>query len=400
VDANYIAKLEHGRIRWPNPLYREALRAILDVGSDGDLGFCPPHGVTASIGVGDVEPARDGWRERGRRPALELSAGRDGQVVAPSTLLEVSTPTAVPARIGRTEIDQIWTAGRVFAGWDNAFGGGLVREAPMAQLRWSAGMLDAACPLAVRSDLYSAVGYLAHTCGFMAFDDYAYDDARRVFRFGLACAEEANDWHLRARLLGSAARLEVWVGRPDDGLTLVQQALVRSDRLTATELAMLYCLEARTLADMQRTAETLEAVGRADERFADRDPDEDPPWMSYYDAAQHAGDIGAALLDLAALDRNLAGDAAVRLTLAVNERPPELVRSRVLSHVNLVKLTLVTGDPAEAAAVGNAVLDEAQTLRSRRVADGLRELSRLAAEHRGQGDLDDLRERIASAVAA
>jgi hypothetical protein len=43
----------------------------------------------------------------------------------------------------------------------------------------------------------AVVGALSGVCGFMAFDAYAHDDARRMFTSGLACAEESGDWHLR-----------------------------------------------------------------------------------------------------------------------------------------------------------------------------------------------------------
>ncbi|MGH4026170.1 MAG: hypothetical protein ACRDRV_16470 [Pseudonocardiaceae bacterium] len=146
--------------------------------------------------------------------------------------------------MGRTEIEQVRTAAQVFAGWDHIYGGGLAREAVLAQLRWSAGLLEETCPAKLRRELLSAVGYLAHTCGFMAFDAYAHDDARRAFRFALACAEKAGDWHLRAKILSSMSRQAIWVGHPDEGVTLAEHALVRADRLTATERAMLHTAHA------------------------------------------------------------------------------------------------------------------------------------------------------------
>jgi hypothetical protein len=45
------------------------------------------------------------------------------------------------------------------------------------------------------------LGYLSGVCGFVAFDAYVHDDARRMFAFGLSCAEQAGDWHLRAKLI-------------------------------------------------------------------------------------------------------------------------------------------------------------------------------------------------------
>lgn len=48
VDRKYIARLEEGRIRWPNVRYREALRAVLGVRRDQDLGFVSSNAVQAA----------------------------------------------------------------------------------------------------------------------------------------------------------------------------------------------------------------------------------------------------------------------------------------------------------------------------------------------------------------
>jgi hypothetical protein len=39
IDAGHIGKFERGRHRWPQQIYRDALRIVLNVGSDADLGF-------------------------------------------------------------------------------------------------------------------------------------------------------------------------------------------------------------------------------------------------------------------------------------------------------------------------------------------------------------------------
>ena len=56
------------------------------------------------------------------------------------------------------------------------------------------------------------VGSFAETAGFMAVDDFAHEDARRIFRLALSCAEEAGDWHLRAQVLCSMAYQESLCG--------------------------------------------------------------------------------------------------------------------------------------------------------------------------------------------
>jgi hypothetical protein len=389
LDANYIGKLERGVIRWPSARYREALRSILGVSSDAALGLSNQR--RAVVKVADVD----------RQQFLRTAALGVGAVaLAPvAALLDGSEPTPIPAHVGATEIGQIRTAARVFASWDHTYGGGLAREAVLAQLRWSAGLLDADCPARLRGQLLSAVGYLAHTCGFMAFDAYAHTDARGTFRFALACAEEAADWHLRAKVLSSMARHSVWIGHPDEGLTLTEHALVRSDRLTATERAMLHTAHARALAKMNRVRDTLIAVGTADDHFAQANPADDPPWMAYYDAAQHQGDTGHALFDLAVRGRSTS-EATTRLAAAVAGHTDEFARSRVFSQTKLASLTMATGDPTEAASIGNTALDAAGTIRSRRNADDLRELARYAARHPKVGDAVALRHRVTDLVLA
>ncbi len=389
LDANYIGKLERGVIRWPTDDYREALRSILGVSSDAALGFTNKRRVV--VEVVDVD----------RKKFLRTAALGVGAVaLAPvAAMLQGAEPTPIPARVGATEIGQIRTAARVFAGWDHSYGGGLAREAVLAQLQWSAGLLDATCPARLRGQLYSAVGYLAHTCGFNSFDAYAHTDARNTFRFAFACAEEADDWHLRAKVLSSMARHEIWTGHPDDGLTLTEHALVRADRLTATERAMLHTAHARALAKMNRVRETLIAVGTADDQFARANPTNDPPWMVYYDAAQHHGDTGHALFDLAIRGR-AAGEAGTRLAAAVAGHTNAFARSRAISQTKLASLMMATGDPLEAVTIGTAALEAAGAIRSRRAAEDLRELARHAGRHSTVREAIALRRRITDLVLA
>ncbi|MGW7531705.1 XRE family transcriptional regulator [Amycolatopsis sp. NPDC054798] len=389
TDANYIGKLERGVIRWPSALYREALRAVLGASTDAALGFTNRR--RAVVKLADVD----------RKQFLRsVGLGVGALTLAPvAARLQGSEPTPVPARVGTAEIGQIATAAKVFAGWDHTYGGGLAREAVQAQLHWSAGLLDASCDEALRGPLRSAIGYLAHTCGFMAFDAYAHDDATHAFQFGLACAEEAGDWHLRAKILSSMARHAIWIGKPDEGLTWIEHALVRADRLTATERAMLHTAHARALAKMRRTRDALAAVGRADDEFAHATPANDPPWMAYYDHAQHVGDTGHALFDLA-IHGHRPLDATARLSDAVTGHTDAYARSRAISQTKLATLTMATGDPAEAAVIGQAALDAAGTVRSRRAADDLRELSRYAHRHSRTPEVAALRQRIHTVVAA
>lgn len=248
--------------------------------------------------------------------------------------------------------------------------------------------------------MMSAVGYLGHTCAFTAFDAYAHEDARRIFRFALGWAEHAGDWQLRAKVLSSMARQATWTARPDEGLTLTEHALVRADHLTATQRAMLHTARARAMAKMQRVGDTLIAIGAADDHFSHSSPDNDPSFMAYYDAAQHAGDTGHALFDLATMLGRSQAEAHDRLAAAVAGHTSHYARSRAISQIKLASLTMATGDLVEAANIGTAALNNAGAIRSRRAADDLRELNLYAARYSDVGDVLALRQRITTAVLA
>jgi len=232
----------------------------------------------------------------------------------------------------------------------------------------------------------------------MAFDAYAHEDARRMFSLTLACAEEADNWHLRAKALSSMARQAIWRGDPDTGLTLTEFALIRSDRLTPTERAMLLSAQSRALAKLGRAQDTLTAVGRADDEFAHTSPANDPDWMGYYDHAQHMGDTGHSLFDLAVRNPAHSREAAQRLGDAVKGHRAAFNRSRTISQTKLASLLMLTGDPQEAAAIGTSAVKVFGTIHSRRATDDMHELASLARPHERQSDVVTLREMIRHTV--
>jgi predicted negative regulator of RcsB-dependent stress response len=155
---------------------------------------------------------------------------------------------------------------------------------------------------------------------------------------------------------------------------------------------VLHTGQARSLAKMRRVRETLIAVGTADDHYAHSTPANEP-FMAYYTAARHAELTGLALADLAISGRDHS-EATNRLTEAVTGLTE--AHARAISQTKLACLTMATGDPAEAAALGTAALDAVSALRSRRVTEGLRELSRHTAAHQHINEVAHLRQRIST----
>ncbi|MGW0773905.1 phosphotransferase [Streptomyces sp. NPDC002835] len=259
--------------------------------------------------------------------------------IAPIDLVHLVTPTApweIPTQIRPREIGQLKSLADVIHRQDNEYGGGgAVRELARGAIMWGASLLPVPCPEALRPELLASVARLGIVVGASQFDAYAHDDARVSFRLAAECAEEAGEWHLRAKTYSFMARHEIWVGDPDTGLTHAEKGLVRSDRLTATERAMLHTALARAFGKMRDVANTLRAVGEADVAFEQSDPAQDPPWMAYYDYAQHHGDTAHALFDLAVHADQDPGQAARRFEIAAKGHGNAFARSRAISETKL-----------------------------------------------------------------
>jgi hypothetical protein len=391
LDANYIGKLEQGTIRWMrDPERRAAFRALLGAATDAELGFRRPRRSRTT--VDDVD------RQQFLRVGLGITAAAAAGKSTIAELVTQTQPTPIPSFVGMTHVADVRRTAKAFEDWDAHYGGGLVREAATAQLCHCARLLNARCSETVRSAMLSAVGYFGHVTAFMALDTHAHEDARRLFGFAQSCAEESEDWQLRAKVLNSLASHAICRQEPDDALTFTELALVRADRLSATERAMLHTVRAHGLGMLGRAHEAMRAVDVADREFSYNRSIKCPPWMASYDLAHHHGETGRALWQTAR-HGHFADEARDRLQSALDGYRTSAMRARTRSQVKQASLIMATGDPAEATALGMRGLEAAGTLRSRRTLDDLRELRRFAEPHAHRSDVAELRHRIGAVVA-
>lgn len=295
----------------------------------------------------------------------------DGVEIAPGEFVErtvVDAPT--PGHVGGTDVEIVRSVTRSLAGSENTLGGEVVAQAGLGQLRWGARLLGASASPGVRQRLFEAVGNLAGVVGFSAFDAGEFTAATRCFRFALSCADDGESWPLRACTLADIARVHAEVGDIDAALSAIEFAEVRMDRLPDTARAMLCVMHARYLALAGRHRDALREVDAADDWLVGRDSSGDPPWLCYYDQAEHDGSVGRALMPVA-VAAGRPGLSRSRLESAVRLQGTEYPRSRVFSRVRLARLLMASGDPDEAAGIGSEALADARALRSRRVTEEL-----------------------------
>ncbi|WP_413116276.1 helix-turn-helix domain-containing protein [Streptomyces sp. CY1] len=316
-------------------------------------------------------------------------------------LIRESVHAQLPDVVRPDDLEQVRAAAENHASWDNLYGGGgIVRTAAFGQLAWAQGLLDVTCPSEYEAELFTVVGHLAIVMGASAFDAYQHGNAARLLDFGAQCAERVDNWHLRAFALNWRARQAIWCGAPDGGLTYADMGLVRTDRLTPRERAMLHIARARAWAKIGNRQETLTAIGQSDEAFSLAEDGEDASWLAYYDYAQHHGDTGHAAFDIALLPGQSPRLAIERLETAINNHADSYVRSRALSGTKLGTLTMATGDPQEAVCIAHRALDEIGQLRSKRAVTDVQDLARASAKYAKNSDVAGLRERIRRTVPA
>ncbi|MFD8316272.1 helix-turn-helix domain-containing protein [Kitasatospora purpeofusca] len=421
VSVDMILKIEKGQYRCPEDL-APRLDAVLGTGGlferawamafdadkrrrDADTSTATVsdrlgHTLEGPILEGRTSSAATRSESVHRRAFLAIGGLA---ALAPLDLTRVLSPggeLTAPAKVSPREIHQLLDIANSLQTWDNTYGGGgLVSELAANSMRWAVTLLSVDCPSGIRPDFLAAVARLGLVAGASKFDTCDHPSAQTAFRIAVECAEEGKHWHLRAKGYSLLARQAVWIGEPDDGLTFAEKGLVRSDRLTATERAMLHTARARALARMHNVPEATAAVGAADEAFAARRPQDDPPWMTYYDEAQHNGDTAHALFDLAIGSKAYdPAQAEQRFRTAVNGHGQAFPRSRAISATKLASLAMHRGDPYEGVLLGREAVALSGVLTSRRAASDLLELGQFAANHPWLPEAVDLHSLVAATV--
>ncbi|MFE7503889.1 hypothetical protein [Promicromonospora sp. NPDC057488] len=394
LDVDTLRRYEKGQSRWPGSTYREGLRAVLGVESDAELGFFPTRrGKSAtpriSLGsAGDPSTPGDLADPVDRRAFLRTLtvAGMSASLDGLARELDLVTPARI---VTEADIARLKSVGEFFTSWAHVHGGEEIGQAVSAEMSRAVDLLRTKCPTRLKRDLLLAVGQLGIATGSLLFDTHQHQLSERILAFATACAEDGEDWNLHAKALSWRARQAVWVGDVGAGLIYSQLALVQSDRLTATEKAMLHTAAARAHGRLGDVQATMRAIGDADDAFSHADPANDLPWMAYYDHAQHAGDTGHALYELAVHGMRV-GDATNRLATAVAEHPNTYIRSRAFSGFKLAALTMHAGDPVQATEIAREAIQDSSGIRSQRLRSTALEIAAPARRHTTQDGIPAL----------
>ncbi|WP_409491245.1 hypothetical protein [Amycolatopsis sp. cmx-11-12] len=421
LDAHYLAKLERGVARWPNAAYRAGLRHVLGAVDDAALGFTPPRRALAEP---RTSPASLGsqWDSRDmieRAIVLTdhdlLTAARGSPLAGPRLGSALATelqpflwPVAVDAHrdgsaFSTPELDAAERFVQVLRSWHSAHGA-LSRQAVAAQLGAHVRRLRAApqgTPETVRG--FRVGAEIADIAATMAWDVGESGAAQRYFVLAAQLAHAAGDDALAAVALASLARQCFDLGRPGDGLEVIQLAQYCTRRTASPRLrAVLATREAWAYALQGEARAFRRAVALAEDYHSEgvRDLDSRTPSARSLDSAELAGVIGARYRDLARHDVRYAVTAQDYIGRALDLRHPSRARNRIFDLVGLARAHLVSREPERAAELIAEALPSAGAWVSGRVGVRLRDFHREAAVFATVPAVRDARDAVLMLTAA
>lgn len=294
-----------------------------------------------------------------------------------------------PSRLSEQELDLLESTAVMFREWDNQCGGGLRRKAVVGQLHEVTDLLQEAHPECVARRLYRITADLAALAGWMSYDVGLQPTAQKYLVLALHAAREAGDRPLGAFILSSMSRQMIHLERPDDALELIHLAQYGSrESAGATTQAMLHALEARAYANMGQVNKCHRAVRLAEDAFADARPGEDPPWISFFNAAELHAENAHSYRDLAYVAGRSPTYAALahpEMALAVEGFRDDRVHQRAyaLNLVGMASVHLLMREPEEAADFTDRAITVATHVRSERVNTRIRTTTNTAARDFG-----------------
>jgi hypothetical protein len=417
LDAHYLAKLERGVARWPNAAYRSGLRHVLGAPDDASLGFTPPR---RSDGGPCPPPENVTTPQWDAGAVAERVTAVTGDDLMPPTRRSVlaGAATLVGAALAG-ELEPFLRPPRIVHGHGTAFtppeldsaelltanlrswhsrNGTLARTAVVAQLNTHTRRLRRApqgTPETLRAFRIGAE--LADIAASMTWDVGQHSTAQRYFILSAQLAHAAGDDVLASVALASLARQCYDLGRPEDGLEIVQLAQYGTRRTATPRLrAVLATREGWAYAQLGDARAFQRTVGLAEDHHTEgaRDIDTLTPSARSLDTAELAGVIGARYRDLAAFDPKHARKAQEYIGLALVQREPSRVRNRVFDLIGLARTYLITREPDRAAELIAGALPLAENWSSGRVGTKLRDYYREAAAFATVPAVRDSREAI------
>lgn len=333
ADERHVGKWERGETTWPRKHYRAALRAVLNVATDAELGFAAPRRAADDTGVN---------RKQFLSSALVVTTSvLSNTAPTESDLIEtLSGPTGDYRRMeSSVPSDRLTPAVEAHLNLVSA----VVRD----RLRTSGG--------------FRALSEIAGLAAWLAADRGDDAAARRRYVEAIRHAERTHHPLLVAYMTASLGHYAVEMGDARAGLTLLRTATAQlgpdAPDSAGAWLASLLAVAYSATGDR---ANTLAAIRRAD-RLVDRQRGEPQwPWVFVFDGPK------AARYQASALTR-LGDHRAAHLAFEAADTALTAEKPRALAKVEHAQVLAHSGDIEGGCALAAEALLVGRTYRSERI---------------------------------
>jgi len=292
---------------------------------------------------------------------------------------EEPTP-ANSGEITTADVEVVRTATKMFAELDYQYGGGRARML-VAQCLASDALprLQHASPTTeLGRNYFSEVAALTRLAAWSAYDSGQHGLAQSYFALALRFARAAGDRALGGRILAGMSHQANYLGQYQRAVDLARAAHQGArGHATPTAMAMFHAMEARGLASLGREAECTNALLTAEAWLARSNPQEDPEWIHYFDAAELAAEHAHCFRDLGRPELSVE-----HAEMSLANAGDVYVRSKGFVTTVVATSHLQRGDVEHALAVAQDVVEAASQLQSRRILSYLQEFRQQLLPHR------------------
>jgi tetratricopeptide (TPR) repeat protein len=305
------------------------------------------------------------------------------------------TPAPLPEDLRPHDVTNVEQMTRLLRAMDYQFGGGACRDAVAAQAASARRLLTVDGADELRARLRLAVADLLNLAGWTSLDVGLHSSARQFFGLALEHAASCENPSLVANVLYRHGRLHLHQGYPEQALKFFQLGqLAARDAEEPSTTAMLHANEAWAHALMGSARKALNALGRAEDEFAQAGDGALPGWVSFFGAADlHAlSGIVHGLLP----SGEHTGIAIGHLSSSIAARGDQMTRSAVFELTALATIRLDADDTAAGVADGHLAVDLAEKVRSVRTVQRLAPLQAAARRHPADAESARLVLRIAT----
>ncbi|MDT0456981.1 hypothetical protein RM550_14755 [Streptomyces sp. DSM 41527] len=308
------------------------------------------------------------WRAdlNGYAPLLQAQASEPAWseaslrwLVAPEAAFPKATDDRGP-RVGLGDVAVIKSTCDTFAQLDDRFGGDHARQSAIQYLsRDVAPLLSGQYTESVGRALFSTVAEATLLAGWMSYDACQHGLAQRYFLQALRLAQDGNERRLAGSILSAMSHQATFLGQFTHGATLARAALMGISAVaTPTLRAQFHAMEARALARTGDRHACESALAAAAKALESCHADEEPEWITYFDAAELAAEAAHCFRDVRS--------ARQAVSHAENAMSGSHVRSDFFATMVLADAHLHAGDAEEACNVALDALDLGEQLKSAR----------------------------------